>query len=241
MGKTPWQRAQQLVAGIAPIWGRIAEGNIILRRELLEVLCLDVCPNGRQLLKPGLPGVYLFSCARSGDKVAYDLLRAIGVELDFGRPKKREGIDANATRDFVVHILSKILQDEHSELCEGANDATPGGTSAIDLIRKGIEAAGLGCIDYRAPIGSAPVPRSMERAVKRFREKDKYRELFWPECKDSDSCHTQSGAVLRSGVCTETPSYGGTNDQLGTPTLGCAAHNPVALAPVCPDERGQIP
>ncbi|MCL7404910.1 hypothetical protein MWN63_02805 [Paradonghicola geojensis] len=175
------ERARQLVAGIASDWGRITKGDINLRRELLEELCVDFDPSGSMVLKPGLPGLYLFSCARSGDQTAYDLLKEMGAELACERPKAPGGKDANAARDFVVHLLSTVLQIEYPELSQGANDATPEGTSSIDMIRKALEDAGLAAIDYRAPVGAAPVPRSMERAVKRFREKSKYRELFWPD------------------------------------------------------------
>jgi hypothetical protein len=191
MGITAAERAKDLVAGIAPDWGRITKGDINLRRELLEVLCVDSGGNGVQTLKRGIPGVYLLACARTGDKIAYDLLTEMGAELAFDRPKAPGGVDANAARDFVVDLLSTVLLAEFPELCPGANDATAAGASSFDMIRKAIEDAGLGCIDYQSPIGSAPVPRSMERAVRRFREKVKYRELFWPEVDGpEESCHT---------------------------------------------------
>jgi len=174
-------RARQLVAGIACDWGRITKGDINLRRELLEALCLDADPAGNLVIKPGIPGLYMFSCASNGDQTAYDILKGMGAELDFERPKAPGGKDANAARDFVVDLLSTVLQIEFPELSPGANDATPEETSSIDMIRKAIEDHGLGGIDYRAPVGAAPVPRSMERAVKRFRKKFKYRELFWPD------------------------------------------------------------
>lgn len=175
------KRAQHLVAGVASEWGRITNSDINLRRELLEALCLDPDSVGDLVLKPGLPGLYLFSCARSGDKTAYDILTEIGTELDFERPKAPGGKDANAARDFVVDLLSTVLMIEFPDLCQGANDSTEAGTSAIDMIRKAIEDFGLASIDYRAPVDSAPTPRSMERAVRRFRQKSKYRELFWPD------------------------------------------------------------
>jgi len=175
------KRARKLVAGNASDWGRITKGDINLRRELLEALCVDFGPRGSPVLKSGIPGLYLFACARSGDKTAYDMLKQMGAELDFERPKAPGGKDANAARDFVVDLLSTVLQIEFPELSPGANDATPEETSSIDMIRKAIEDHGLGGIDYRAPVGAAPVPRSMERAVKRFRKKFKYRELFWPD------------------------------------------------------------
>lgn len=175
------ERARKLVAGVAHDWRRITKGDINLRRELLEALCLDTDPVGDPELKSGLPGLYLLSCACSGDQTAYDLLEDIGAELDFERPKAPGGKDANAARDFVVDLLSTVLMIEFPEICQGANDATKAGTSAIDMIRKAIEDFGLAGVDYRAPFGSAPVPRSMERAVRRFRQKPKYRELFWPD------------------------------------------------------------
>lgn len=175
------KRAQHLVAGVAPEWGRITNGEINLRRELLEALCLDTDPVGGLVLKSGLPGLYLFSCARNGDQTAYDLLKHMGAALDFERPKAPGGKDANAARDFVVDLLSTVLMVEFPELCQGANDTTEAGTSAIDIVRKAIEDFGLTSIDYRAPVGTAPVPRSMERAVRRFRQKSKYQELFWPD------------------------------------------------------------
>lgn len=181
MAMTPLARAQQLVDGIKPDWGRLTKGDINLRRELLEALCIDVTPSDASRLKPGIPGLYLFSCARGGDKVAYDILSAMGAELDFGRPKAPGGVDANAARDFMVDLLSTVLLIEYPELFQGANNATEEGTSAVDMIRKAIEDAGLGCIDYRAGEAECPVPRSMERAIRRFRNKPKYRELFWPE------------------------------------------------------------
>lgn len=174
-------RARQLVGGIVSDWGRITKGDINLRRELLEALCLDNDPVGNLALKSGLPGLYLFSCARSGDQTAYDLLKDIGAELNFERPKAPGGKDANAARDFVVDLLSTVLMIEFPKISQGANDSTEAGTSAIDMIRKAIEYLGLASVDYRAPVDSAPVPRSMERAVRRFREKSKYRELFWPD------------------------------------------------------------
>lgn len=242
MNMAPKERARELVAGIASDWGRITKGDINLRRELLEVLCTHTGVNGKVLLQPGLPGLYLFGCARSGDQIAYDILKQIGAALDFARPKAPGGIDKNAARDFVVDLLSTVLLIEFPELCPSANDATPEGVSAVDLIRKEIEDAGLACIDYKASAESEPVPRSMERAVRRFRDKEKYRELFWPEVDDGkESCHTQSKAVLRNGVCTETPSYGGTNDQAGTTSLDLAAHDPVTITPICHDEEGEIP
>lgn len=178
---TPQQRARELVAAIAPVWGRITKGDINLRREILEERYTDPGANGSRRWICGLPGLYLVSCARQGDKTAYDLLSEMGMELGFERPKRPGGAAANAARDFAVYFLSAELMAEFPELCPGANDATAEGVSAVDMIRKAIEDAGLGCIDYRAQNHSAPVPRSMERAVRRFCENREYRELFWPE------------------------------------------------------------
>lgn len=242
MGITPQERAQWLVAENAHVWERITNGDINLRRMLLEELFTEPGANSSRQRKFGLPELYLISCARQGDKAAYDLLSDMGVELDFDRPKAPGGVDANAARDFVVYFLSVLLMYEFPELCPGANDATPEGVSAVDMIRKAIEDAGLGCIDYRAQLHSAPAPRSMERAVRRFREKRKYRELFWPEVDaHEESCHTQYSAVLSRCVCTETSSDGGTDDTTGTTALGYAAHDPVALTPICPNEGREIP
>jgi hypothetical protein len=181
MRVTPAERARELVAGIAPEWGRITKGDIDLRRELLDALCFDFGPGGERTLKAGLPGLYLFHCAQRGDKAAYDLLSQAGFKLDFDRPKAPGGVDRNAARDFVVDLMATVLMVDFPQLCLSANNATAEGTSAVDLVRKALEDAGLGCVDYRSPIGDEPVPRSMERAVRRFRDKPRYRELFWPE------------------------------------------------------------
>lgn len=242
MGITPQERAQQLVAANAHVLERISKGDINLRREMLEELYTDLGANGLPQWKPGLPGLYLLICARQGDKTAYELLNDMGMALDFDRPKRPGGVDANAARDFAVYYLSAVLMDEFPELCPGANDATSEGVSAVDMIRKAIEDAGLGCIDYRAQNHEAPVPRSMERALRRFCKNPKYRELFWPEVDaPEESCPTKCETVPSSRVRTETSSDGGTNDTTGTPALGYAAHNPVALSPLCPDESRQIP
>jgi hypothetical protein len=179
--KTPAERARELVVGIKPEWGRITKGDINLRYELLHVLCVDATPGGGRQLKAGLPALYILRCAQNGDKAAYDLLSELGLGLGFERPKRPGGVDRNAARDFVVDLLSTVLMMENPELNQSANNATPEGTSAVDLIRKAIEDEGLGCIDYRASLADEPVPRSMERAVRRFRENSRYRELFWPD------------------------------------------------------------
>jgi hypothetical protein len=174
---TPSERARELVLGVKPEWDRITKGDINLRYELLNVLCVDATLK----LKVGLPTLYVLNCAKNGDAVAYDLLSEFGLELDFERPKRPGGVAINAARDFVVDLLSTVLMMEFPELCPSANDSTPEGTSAADLIRKAIEGAGLGCIDYRGPVENAPVTRRMERAVRRFRDNASYRELFWHE------------------------------------------------------------
>jgi hypothetical protein len=174
---TPSERARELVLGVKPEWDRITKGDINLRYELLNVLCVDATLK----LKVGLPTLYVLNCAKIGDAVAYDLLSEFGLELDFERPKRPGGVAINAARDFVVDLLSTVLMMEFPELYHSANNATPEGTSAVDLIRKAIEDEGLGCIDYRSPLGAEPVPRSMERAVLRFRKNSRYRELFWPD------------------------------------------------------------
>jgi hypothetical protein len=179
--KTPAERARELVLEIKPEWDRITKGDINLRYELFHVLCVDATLEGGRKLKAGLPTLYVLICAKNGDGVAYDLLTEFGFELDFKRPKRPGRVATNAARDFVVHFLVTVLMLEFPELCPSANDSTPEGTSAADLIRKAIEGAGLGCIDYRGPVENAPVTRSMERAVRRFRDNASYRELFWHE------------------------------------------------------------
>lgn len=181
MRVTPAERASELVRGIVPEWSRITSGDINLRRELLASLCFDFSPSGEQTLKAGLPALYLWRCAQGGDKTAYDLLAESGERLDFDRPKTPGGVDRNAARDFVVDLLTTALMMDFPELCLSANNATAEGVAAVDMVRKAIEDAGLGCVDYRSPVGDEPVPRSMERAVRRFRKKPQYRELFWPD------------------------------------------------------------
>jgi hypothetical protein len=180
---TPAARARALVSGVKPEWDRITRGDINLRYELLQVLCVDATPVGGRKLKAGLPALYVLRCAKDGDNVAYDLLSELGLEQDFKRPKRPGGVAINAARDFVVNLLSTVLMMEFPELYLSANSATPEGTSAVDLIRKAIEDEGLGCIDYRSQLAAEPVPRSMERAVRRFRKNSRYRELFWPDVK----------------------------------------------------------
>lgn len=170
-----------MVTEIKPIWDELYSGKINVRREVLEIICIDIGPLGVRTLKPGIPSLHLFHCARSGDQAAYDLLYEIGADLDFDRPKLPGGRDANAARDFAVDYVSTILLSEYPELCRGANNATVEGTSAVDMIRKTIEDTGLGCIDYRKRAEEAPIPRSMERAIRRFQENPKNRELFWPD------------------------------------------------------------
>ena len=179
--KTPAERARKLVSEVEPAWDRITKGDINLRYELFHVLFVDATPEGGRKLKAGLPTIYVLICAKNGDGVAYDLLSEFGFELDFKRPKRSGRVARNAARDFVADFLVTVLMLEFPELCPSANDATPEGTSAVDLIRKAIEDAGLMCIEHRAPDENAPVPRSMERAVRRFRDNASYRELFWHE------------------------------------------------------------
>ena len=178
MGKTPRGRAQQLVAAVTPLWGAIIKGDVDIRRELLDLRCVEaVSTNGRQL-RPGLPGLYLVSSAEHGDQVAFDLLSELGLTVDLERPKSPGGVAGNAARDFVVSILVTELMAEFPELSFGANTATNEGTSAVDLIRQAFEDAGLACIDYRAAPDQAPTPRSLEQAVRRFRGNSKYSDLL---------------------------------------------------------------
>jgi hypothetical protein len=179
MRVTPEERACELVARLAPEWGSITKGDINLWRELLDAFCFEVDPRGDRTLTPGLPTLYIWRCAQSGDKVAYNLLAEAGAQLDFDRPKTPGGIARNAARDFTVDLLATVLMIEFPELFLSASNATAEGISAVDMVRKAIEDAGLECVDYRSPVGDEPVPRSMERAVRRFREKQRYRELLW--------------------------------------------------------------
>lgn len=175
-----YQHARTLIGQISKQdLDRIMEGKLNLRRMLLEVICCDIAPSSNLNLKGGLPGLYLLTCAKNGDPTAFDLLAAVGMNLNMARPKAPGGKDANAARDFLLSYLSKVLMLKYPELSDGANNATREGHSAIDVVRKALEDAGVGCIDYRAEILNCPVPRSAERAVRRFRQKPKYRELFW--------------------------------------------------------------
>ncbi|MDC0121720.1 hypothetical protein OAI29_08035 [Amylibacter sp.] len=174
------KRAKTLIAPITKqVWDEITGGNINLRRLQLEELCCDIDHSGNLKLKYGLPGLYLFGCLDDGDQVAFDLLTDLGTTPNIPRPKTPGGKDANAARDFTLSYLSKVLMLECPELFQGANDTTHEGTSAIDMIRKALEDSGFGCIDNSKPSQNCPVPRSAERAVRRFREKAKYREIFW--------------------------------------------------------------
>ena len=174
------KRAKTLIAPITTqVWDEITGGNINLRRLQLEELCCDINHSGSLKLKRGLPGLYLFGCLDNGDQVAYDLLTDLGVNPNIPRPKMPGGKDANAARDFTLSYLSKVLILKCPELFQGANDTTHEGTSAIDMIRKTLEDTGFGCIDNSKPSQNCPVPRSAERAVRRFWEKAKYREIFW--------------------------------------------------------------
>ena len=175
-----YQHARTLIGQISnQDLDRIMEGKLNLRRMLLEEICCDIAPSSSLNLKGGLPGLYLLTCAKNGDPTAFDLLTAVGMDLNMARPKAQGGKDANAARDFLLSYLSKVLMLKYPELSHGANNATREGQSAIDIVRKALEDAGVGCIDYRAEIQNCPVPRSAERAVRRFSQKRKYRELFW--------------------------------------------------------------
>jgi hypothetical protein len=81
MGKTPRGRAQQLVAAVTPIWGAITKGDVDIRRELLDLRCVEAVSTNVRQLRPGVPGLYLVSCAEHGDQVAVDFhpeLRRLG-------------------------------------------------------------------------------------------------------------------------------------------------------------------
>lgn len=171
--------ATHLVKQVQPHWGRITSGKIDIRYELLNELCIDQSPNGQKQLRPGIPGLYLHVCAHKGDQTAYDLLVALCSCPTCKRPRRPGGRPLNSARDFVVDLLSQLLIIQYPDLFAGANDATAEGVSAIDMIRKAIEDCGLGCIDYRGGAKTAPIPRSMERAVRRFREHPRYREIYW--------------------------------------------------------------
>lgn len=185
MTATAWEAAQHLVNQIRPVWSGITSGKISLRKELLSEICIDESLTPLRQLRPGLPGLYLISCAQHGDQVAYDLLAEIGMKPDFARPKQPGGVAINSARDFAVSILAKTLMMACPELSYGANSATQEGTSAVDLIRKALEDAGLGCIDYKASSEQAPVPRSMEQAIRRLETNEKYRELYWRKAIDT--------------------------------------------------------
>ena len=175
-----YQHARTLIGQISKQdLDRIMEGKLNLRRMLLEEICCDIAPSGHLNLKSGLPGLYLLSCAKNRDPTAFNLLTDLGVDLNMDRPKLPGGKDANAARDFLLSYLSKVLMLKYPELSHGANNATREGQSAIDIVRKALEDSDVGCIDYRASIQDCPVPRSAERAVRRFRQKQKYQELFW--------------------------------------------------------------
>ena len=175
-----YQHARTLIGQISKQdLDKIMEGKLNLRRMLLEEICCNINSSGHLNLKLGLPSLYLFVSAENGDPTAFDLLTSLGMNLNMARPKAPGGKDANATRDFLLSYLSKILMLKYPELSRGANNATREGQSAIDIVRKALEDAGVACIDYRAEIQNCPVPRSAERAVRRFRLKRKYRELFW--------------------------------------------------------------
>lgn len=181
---TPQARARQIVAANKDKLDELFKGNFNIRRELLEVICVEVGPTGARQLELGLPGLYLSILARQtgkdGDKEAYDLFKELGGELDTPRPMRPGGVAGNAARDFAVDLLSTGLRIEYPELFGTANDATAEGVSAADIVRVAIEDAGLDCINHRVLEDQAPTPRSMEKAVRRFRQNGRYRELFWP-------------------------------------------------------------
>jgi hypothetical protein len=187
---TPQARAKQLVAANKDKLNELFKGDVNIRRKLLEVICVEVDPTGARQLKLGLPGLYLSILARQtgkdGDKEAYDLFKEIGGELDTPRPKRPGGVSENAARDFAVDLLSTGLRIEYPELFRTANDATAEGVSAVDIVRVAIEEAGLDCIDHRVLEDQAPTPRSMEKAVRRFRQNGRYRELYWPDPEAND-------------------------------------------------------
>ena len=96
------------------------EGKLNLRRMLLEEICCDIAPSSSLNLKGGLPGLYLLTCAKNGDPTAFDLLTAVGMDLNMARPKAQGGKDANAARDFLLSYLSKVLMLKYPELSHGA-------------------------------------------------------------------------------------------------------------------------
>lgn len=177
---TPQKRALQYAANAQQVWDTIYSGKINLRREILSIICLDTNPTSGVSLKHGLPGLYLLSLAKNNDQTAYDLLGELGFQLDFDRPKAPGGVSANAARDFTIYFYSTLLLIEFPFLYFGANDATPAAISAVDLMREEIEKLGLGCVDYKTIHISLSNTRTIEKAIRRFTENPKNRELFWP-------------------------------------------------------------
>ena len=56
---TPQARARQIVAANKDKLDELFKGNFNIRRELLEVICVEVGPTGARQLELGLPGLYL--------------------------------------------------------------------------------------------------------------------------------------------------------------------------------------
>lgn len=159
-------------------WDAITSGRFDLRQILLKEISCEGSEEEGVRLRPGIAGAYLVRCAEAGDQVAYDFMRDMGYEPDFERPKRPGGRPMNAMRDAAVHFMAQELRGAFPELCLSANDTTPEGKSAVDLIRWALEAEGLGVVDSRARDDQVPVPRTMERAVRRLRQNEKYREIF---------------------------------------------------------------
>lgn len=175
--------AQLLVANVKPIWPDLTSSTIDPRKEVLRSLTIDDSGSG---LQPGIPGAYLAACARGGDQSAYDLMLEIGISPGLPRPKKQGGRAQAGMRDFLVYILVAELMAKIEELKIGSNDATEPGTSATDMIREALEAAGLACVDHRKDDSEAPSSRSMEKALRRMWSDPRYRELFDPAWTEAD-------------------------------------------------------
>lgn len=169
--------AQLLVASVKPIWPELTSSTIDPRKEVLRSLTVDEAGTG---LQPGIAGAYLAACARGGDRSAYELMLEIGISPGFSRPKKQGGRAQAGMRAFLVYALVAELMAKIEELKIGSNDETQPGTSATDMIREALEAAGLACIDHRKDDSEAPSSRAMEKALRRMWSDPKYRELFDP-------------------------------------------------------------
>ena len=237
-------RANQMVALLKPKWGDLSGGSINLRREVLYALYVDETDTGIATVKDGLPAIYLARRAKEGDQSAYDLLVELGYHPSYERPKRPGGVDRNAARDFTVYFLSSLLIDEFPELFCGANDATKEGTSAVDMIRLALENSGLACIAYRGADQCSTVPRSMEKAVRRFRNNSKYKELFWDTHQvgtEEESCPTLIQNHLDKVVFSETTDVGDQNDRDTTPTCSTSTHGPFKVQSICAGESRDIP